>query len=102
MIDYKITYVKTDLKEVTEEDVYNKSFQVFYNNSFWDIQEVDDKYYHILEIDLFERFKNNPMGILIEKSKITEIYKPVIELIDESFNQLLLTKELEIICKDKS
>ena len=93
MIDYKIHFIKTNLKEVTQEDVYKGAYQVYYEDKYWDIIDVDD-YYHIIEIELDQRMSNNPIGIKIKKDIITEIYEPVIKLVDISFNQLLVTGEL--------
>lgn len=101
MIEYKITFVKTDLKEVTEEQAYNGAYQVFFKDVYWDIWGVDDTCYDLLEVDVVERMKNNPMGIRIKKSKVEEIYKPVIELLNENDNQLLMLNEYIISKKLK-
>lgn len=99
MIEYKITFVKTDLREVTDEQAYNGAYQVFFKDVYWDIWGVDDVCYDLLEVDVVKRKYHNPMGIRIEKINFTEIYKPVIELVNESDNQLLMLNEYIITKK---
>lgn len=96
MIEYKITFVKTDLKEVTDEQAYNGAYQVFFKDVYWDIWGVDDTCYDLLEVDVVKRKYHNPMGIRVEKMEFTEIYKPVIELVNESDNQLLMLNDYVI------
>ncbi len=73
MIEYKITFVKTDLREVTDEQAYNGAYQVFFKDVYWDIWGVDDVCYDLLEVDVVKRKYHNPMGIRVEKIKFTEI-----------------------------
>ena len=99
MIEYKIIFIETDLKEVSQEQVYDGSYQIFFEGKYYDIEEVDDTYYHLFELSLTGKLKSVSKMIKIEKSKVIEIYKPVIELLNPNDNQLLMLNEYVITKK---
>lgn len=93
---YKVNFIKTDLTEVTQNDVFNKSYQIKHDGLMWDIVDVSEEHYNILCLDKTKRYSEHPLGLSIKKSDVKEIYKPVIELVDETLNQLLILETLKI------
>lgn len=93
MIEYKIIFIKTELKEVSQEQVYDGSYQVLFEGKYYDIEEVDDIHYHLFELSATGKLKTVSNMIKIDKSKVTEIYKPVIELVNNTDNQLLMLND---------
>lgn len=80
MIEYKIIFIKTDLKEVTNEQVYNGAYQVFFKDVYWNIWGVDesnyDLYYHFYVVGVEQTITLNKALLFVDFRIMPLLIKP--------------------------